>query len=156
MRLKIGGEIVETIKWLSVTDRHTEMYLDKRLEPLGLNSSQHMFVLMICEEPGLSQEKMFSSFYLHPSNITRAIAALEKQGFLIRQPNPADKRTCCLIPTDKAKETYPKIKEIVQSWYDIVLEGFTVEEKRLLDRLVRRTGQALLDIMREEARENKF
>ncbi len=146
---------METIKWLSVTDRHTKMYLDKRLESLGLNSSQHMFVIRICEEPGISQEKMFSSFYLHPSNITRAIAALEKQGFLIREPNPEDKRTCCLIPTDKAKETYPRIKEIVQSWYDTALDGFTEEEKKLLERLVRRTGQALLDIMREEARESQ-
>lgn len=147
---------METIKWLSVTDRYTKMYLDKRLEPLDLNSSQHMFVIKICEEPGISQEKMFSSFYVHPSNITRAIAALEKQGFLIREPNPADKRTCCLIPTDKAKEAYPRIKEIAQSWYDIVLDSFTEEEKKLLDRLVRRTGQALLEIIREEAREIKF
>ena len=33
---------METIKWLSIADRHTKMYLDKKLEPLGLNSSQHM------------------------------------------------------------------------------------------------------------------
>ena len=84
---------METIKWLSIADRHTKMYLDKKLEPLGLNSSQHMFVIKICQEPGISQEKMFSYFYLHPSNITRVIAALEKQGFLIRETNPADKRT---------------------------------------------------------------
>ena len=90
---------------------------------------------------------MFSYFYLHPSNITRVIAALEKQGFLIRETNPADKRTCCLIPTDKAKEAYPKIKEISQNWYDTVLDSFTEEEKKLLDQLLRRTGQALLDIM---------
>ena len=31
---------METIKWLSIADRHTKMYLDKKLEPLGLNSSQ--------------------------------------------------------------------------------------------------------------------
>lgn len=138
---------METIKWLSIADRHTKMYLDKKLEPLGLNSSQHMFVIKICQEPGISQEKMFSYFYLHPSNITRVIAALEKQGFLIRETNPADKRTCCLIPTDKAKEAYPKIKEISQNWYDTVLDSFTEEEKKLLEQLLRRTGQALLDIM---------
>ena len=28
---------METIKWLSIAGRYTKMYLDKQLEPLGLN-----------------------------------------------------------------------------------------------------------------------
>ena len=33
------------IKWLSITDRRTKMYMDRILEPLGINSSQHIFLI---------------------------------------------------------------------------------------------------------------
>lgn len=98
---------METIKWLSIAGRYTKMYLDKQLEPLGLNSSQHMFVIKICEEPGISQERLFSLIYLNPSNITRAITALEKQGFLVKRQNPADRRTFFLDPYRKSQTNIP-------------------------------------------------
>ena len=39
---------MKLLKWLSVADRFTKAYLDQRLEPLGINSSQHMYLLKIC------------------------------------------------------------------------------------------------------------
>ncbi len=146
---------METIKWLSIAERYTKMYLDKRLEPLGLNSSQHMFVMKICEEPGISQERLFSLIYLNPSNITRAITALEKQGFLVKRPNPADRRTFFLDPTEKARQTYPEILKIAGGWYEMALEGFTEEEKDLFDRLAKKAGNNLLKEMCEEKEERK-
>ena len=41
-------------------------------------------------------------FYVHPSNIVRTVAALEKQGMIMRSPNDKDKRTCKLYPTERA------------------------------------------------------
>lgn len=147
---------MESIKWISITDRYTKMYLDKKLEPLGLNSSQYMFVMKVCEEPGLSQEKLYSMFYLNPSNITRAITALEKQGFLVKRPNPSDKRTFFLDPTEKAKETYPKILEIAGSWYVKALQNFTEEEKETLERLAKQVGKNLLLLMQGEGKEDRI
>jgi len=141
-----GGKKVETIKWLSIAGRYTKMYLDKQLEPLGLNSSQHMFVIKICEEPGISQERLFSLIYLNPSNITRAITALEKQGFLVKRQNPADRRTFFLDPTEKARQTYPEIVKIAGGWY---------EEKALFDSLAKKAGNNLLKEMCEEKEERK-
>ena len=86
------------IKWLSISDRHTKMYLDRSLAPLCLNSSQHMYVLKICETPGVTQDQFIHFFYLHPSNVTRTLSALEKAGFLRRERNPEDQRTCRLFP----------------------------------------------------------
>ena len=87
------------IKWLSVTDRFTKMYLDRQFIPLGINSSQHMYILKICQSPGITQDQFISSFHLNPSNITRSILTLEKKGFLIRKTNPTDKSTGMLYPT---------------------------------------------------------
>ncbi len=40
------------LKWLSVADRFSKLYLDKLLATYGINSSQHMFLIKICESRG--------------------------------------------------------------------------------------------------------
>ena len=44
---------MKLLKWLSVADRFTKTYLDSRFAPLGINSSQHMYLLKVCSEPGI-------------------------------------------------------------------------------------------------------
>ena len=95
------------IKWVSITSRHTAMHMDRVLAPYGLNASQYMYIVRVCEQPGLTQDRFLQMFYIHPSNVTRAILALEKQGFLERRCNPKDRRTFCVYPTQKALDVYP-------------------------------------------------
>ena len=83
---------MKLLKWLSVADRFTKAYLDQRLEPLGINSSQHMYLLKICGNPGISQDSLLETFYVHPSNIVRTVAALERKGFLTRKYP-----SCCAV-----------------------------------------------------------
>lgn len=87
------------IRWLSIAGRHTKMYLDQQFAPLGINCSQHMYIIKICEHPGISQEQFLDLFYLHPSNITRGLGSLIKSGFITKNASQQDKRTYCLYPT---------------------------------------------------------
>ena len=72
---------MKLIKWLSVADRYTKIYLDNMLAPLGINSSQHMYLLRICDNPGISQDSLINCFYIHPSNIVRTIQPWRKTAF---------------------------------------------------------------------------
>lgn len=47
---------MKLLKWLSVADRFTKIYLDNQLAPLGINSSQHMYLLKVCNQPGILQD----------------------------------------------------------------------------------------------------
>lgn len=129
------------IKWLSISDRHTKMYLDRSLAPLGLNSSQHMYVLKICETPGVTQDQFIHFFYVHPSNVTRALSALEKAGFLRRECNPEDKRTCRLFPTRRALDARPQILALIGQWQEQVMEPFSPEEREAFLTLLQRVGE---------------
>lgn len=71
---------MKLLKWLSVADRFAKAYLDERLVPLGINSSQHMYLLKVCEHPGISQDALLNSVYVHSSNVVRMVASLEKKG----------------------------------------------------------------------------
>lgn len=132
---------MDFLKWLSITDRYTKMYLDRQLALLGLNSSQHMYILKICNEPGITQDQFLNLFYIHPSNITRSLAYLEKAGFLKKEPHKKDKRTCCLYPTEKALLANEQILAISSNWYETLLQDFSEEEKELFSSFLNKAGQ---------------
>ena len=87
---------MKILKWLSIADRLAKLYLDRLLAPLGINSSQHMFLIKICQQPGILQDSLIDMFYIHPSNIVRSVTALERNGFvsclLYTSPSPRDTR----------------------------------------------------------------
>ena len=93
---------MKLLKWLSVADRFSKAYLDQLLAPLGINSSQHIYLLKVCDHPGISQDALLDIVYVHPSNMVRMVASLEKKGFLTREPCSQDKRTWQLYPTQRA------------------------------------------------------
>lgn len=136
---------MEFVKWLSIADRYTKMYLDRHFSPLGINSSQHMYVLKVCEQPGITQDQMLGCFYVHPSNVTRSIAALEKAGFLRRESNPEDKRTCRLYPTERAMAACQPIRDICARWQEQVLETFTPQERQAFLSMLRKAGMRAVE-----------
>ena len=119
---------MKILKWLSIADRFAKVYLDRQLAPLGLNSSQHMFLIKICQQPGILQDSLIDTFYLHPSNIVRTVIVLERNGFITRTPYDKDKRTWQLYPTDKAEAIIRQIKAACEQTEAVLLQGFTEEE----------------------------
>ena len=119
---------MKILKWLSIADRFAKVYLDRQLAPLGLNSSQHIFLIKICQQPGILQDSLIDTFYLHPSNIVRTVMVLERNGFITRTPYDKDKRTWQLYPTDKAEAIIRQIKAVCEQAEAVLLQGFTKEE----------------------------
>lgn len=141
---------MEFFKWLSITDRYTKMHLDRQLAPLGLNSSQHMYIIRICNEPGITQDQFISFFYIHPSNVTRSIAHLEKTGFIKKEPHFKDKRTYCLYPTEKAIKANKQILSILDNWYETLLQDFSEEEKACFYSFLNKAGQKAITELTQE------
>lgn len=142
--------VIQYIRWLSVADRHTKMYLDRHLAKLGLNSSQYMYILRVCQAPGMTQDQFLASFNIHPSNITRALGALEKEGFLRRESNETDKRTWRVYPTERAEQVYPQIRRICEQWQYALIEGMPDAEAAQFQRLLEQVARRAVALCREE------
>lgn len=147
---------MKLLKWLSVTDRFYKIYLDKQLAPYGINSSQHMFLIKICDSPGILQDSMINMFYVHPSNIVRTIAALEKQGMIIRSPHEQDKRTCRLYPTDRALSVVEDIRTVCKKTEALLLQDLSESEKNLLTDLLMRASKNITAELHIERKEEEF
>lgn len=134
---------MKLLKWLSVADRFAKSYLDERLAPLGLNSSQHMYLLKVCDQPGISQDSLLDSVYVHPSNIVRMVAALEKKGFLTRTPSQQDKRTWLLYPTERALAIAGQVRTACEETEAALLEGLTAQASADFQRTLLQVGREI-------------
>lgn len=95
-------------------------------------------------------------FYVHPSNIVRTIAALEKQGMITRSPNDKDKRIWKLYPTDHALSVVEEIKTICEKTESLLLRGITESEKEISTELLIKAGENITAELHIEKKEDEF
>lgn len=131
-----------TYKWIGLAHRWYQLYLNRRLADYGLSGSQYLFLVHICRQPGLTQDRLPELVHLNKSNVTRALAHLERQGYIRREPHPQDRRTTAVFPTPRAEAAYPQIMEIISGWDESVTEPLTEEERRTLQELLKKVVAA--------------
>ncbi|MCX2455058.1 MarR family winged helix-turn-helix transcriptional regulator [Lacticaseibacillus nasuensis] len=97
-------------KHLHVAATTATRLLERRLAPLGVNTSQFFFILKLHDNPGLLQDQLVRQDTLHQSNVNREIAKLAKLGLVDKQPATTDRRKYTLALTPAGEALYPQIK----------------------------------------------
>ncbi len=144
--------VSELIRWVAILNLNLSSLLDKKLEPFEINSSQFFYIFKVCRNPGMTRERMFQEVYRNPSNISRALTVLEEKGYIRREPNKEDRRTCYLYPTDKAVKTWEKIEKILDECNLEAMEEMSEEEKKIFQELLKKVALKAV-WMNKEARE---
>ncbi|MDF2821667.1 MAG: hypothetical protein K0R15_2108 [Clostridiales bacterium] len=124
------------LKNIGITERYCLQYRNDKLKELGINGCQHMYILNICSKPGMPQENLAKLNCINKSNVTRTLAQLEEDGFILRKNSEEDKRVILIYPTQKAIDIYPKVKKVLIEWEDYVMTDFTEEEKIVISNLM--------------------
>ncbi len=133
--------MIAYMKHISVTTRCAIQYRNQRLSDSGLNGYQCPYILNICRNPGISQDKLARIIYINKSNVTRQLAVLEENGFVERRPSDADKRAVEVYPTQKAFDILPKVLQVLGEWNGYITEDLTDEEKETLLALLERISE---------------
>lgn len=113
-------------------------YRTEVLAPLGLKSCHASYLLEICANPGISQDKLAARICINKSNVARQVAILEEDGFLIRTPSTQDKRIMQLYPTEKTLEILPQISPILRQWEACLTADISDEERAILEKVLER------------------
>lgn len=120
------------MKYINTISRCAMLYRNEKLEHEGLNGYQHTYIIIICNNPGISQDSLTKRIYVNKSNVARQLALLEQNGFVTRQPRKDDKRVMLVFPTQKAYDIYPKVKAFISEWNSFLCEDFSKEERDIL------------------------
>ena len=114
---------------INLISRCGNAYRGDGLEGSGLSAAHYFYILALCNCPGISQEQLARRLYLNKSSVARAIATLERDGFVERVPNAEDKRVLLLHPTEKALALLPRVREVSQRWNVFLLSDLSDEER---------------------------
>lgn len=113
-------------------------YRTEKMAPFGLKSCHTSYLMQICANPGITQDRLAQLIFINKSNVARQAAFLEEEGYIRREPSQADRRAMELYPTEKALELLPQIKTILTDWERCITEGVTQEEMEIVTRVLSR------------------
>ncbi len=99
--------------------------------------------LFLQNEQGMpvNQRRIEEMLGLKNPTVTGLINRLETKGFLLRVADVQDRRANIILLTDKAHRLRDEMEEVAGSMEEGLLRGFGTEEKRELERLLKKIYQ---------------
>lgn len=122
----------------NLTGRLLVRELERRLAPLGLMPA-HMPVLLALETAeALPQKALAKRAGVEQPTMTATLNRMERDGLVIRSPNPEDGRSMLVALTPLARAKLPEIEAATGAINDMVLEQFSPAERAQLFSLLAR------------------
>ncbi|MGX9292884.1 MarR family winged helix-turn-helix transcriptional regulator [Bacillus sp. A015] len=118
----------EILREIGVIARALDSISNIEFKEYDLTKGQYLYLVRICEEPGIIQEKLAEMIKVDRTTAARAIKKLELHGFIKKKDDPVNKKIKKLFPTDKGEAVYPMIKREHDYSNQVALDGFSEEE----------------------------
>ncbi|CAM5203417.1 MarR family transcriptional regulator OS=Ureibacillus acetophenoni OX=614649 GN=SAMN05877842_11348 PE=4 SV=1 [Ureibacillus acetophenoni] len=130
--------MVEILREIGMIARALDSISNIEFKDLDLTRGQYLYLVRICENPGIIQEKLAEMIKVDRTTTARAIKKLEMNGFIEKKEDEQNKKIKKLYPTEKGMEVYPLIKRENDYSNRVALQGFSeAEAKTILDLLIR-------------------
>lgn len=136
-------------KYLSLIWRHKQAYMAKRMEPLNIGAGQYVYLFRLYIEDGQSQQHLSDDLMVDKAATMRAINKLEENGYVVRRPDPADKRSFQIFITDKGRNIRSKLEEIVEEVLETLLKDMSVEERELAKKMLKHIARNMVQAVNE-------
>ncbi|WP_243311714.1 MarR family winged helix-turn-helix transcriptional regulator [Fundidesulfovibrio agrisoli] len=120
--------------------------LDELFKPLGLSSATWTVIWALAlNEEAMTQRELAQAVFVECSSLVRLLDRLEKDGWVRRVSDAADRRVKRVVLTEKAEPVLEEFGEVAHGFSDYVLDGIAqdrletahgvlMELKRKLDR----------------------
>lgn len=134
---------------MNIISRCEANYRTKR-SSVGLPGIYHSYVLAICNNPGLPQEKLARHLCINKSNVTRHLAHLELEGYVERRASDSDKRETMVFPTQKMFDILGEVIEITKDWNSRLAEGIDDSDLKLFHEILDKMLEKAIEIEEEK------
>ena len=131
----------DILRPIGIIARALDAIANIEFKSFDLTRGQYLYLVRICEQPGIIQERLSELIKVDRATTTRALQKLEKNQLIIRQADPDNKKVKHLLPTDKAYTIYPQIIAENQYSNQVALAGLSEQEQQQLADLLIRVSQ---------------
>ncbi|MCR6105666.1 winged helix-turn-helix transcriptional regulator [Salipaludibacillus agaradhaerens] len=128
----------EILREIGMIARALDSISNIEFKEFDLTKGQYMYLVRICENPGIIQEKLAEMIKVDRTTAARAIKKLEINGFIEKKEDAHNKKNKQLFPIEKGENVYPFIKRENDYSNIMALEGFSKKEADTIFNLLQR------------------
>lgn len=110
--------------------REISKFTVRTMKADGIGTAEFDFIHVVRHNPGITQAGVRQILTLDKGACARRAANLEAKGYLVRKPNPEDRRSSLLYATEKAQSLKLSKVWIEQEYYEWLLDGLEEEERK--------------------------
>ena len=142
--------------WISVLNKTAHAYHSARVEKLGLNPSRQQYLLAIHPDESVSQDELSRRLHIDKANVARAVAELERIGYVNRMPAPGDGRSKLVSLTSDGVSAAGRVESIFAAWMRGLRDGFTESQwsdaVEAIEKIARNALSMVDDSMRRQSK----
>lgn len=131
----------EILREIGMIARALDSISNIEFKAYNLTKGQYLYLVRICENPGIIQEKLAEMIKVDRTTAARAIKKLELNGFIDKKDDEHNKKIKKLFPTEKGKNVFPFIKRENDHSNKVALEGFSEVEVETIFNLLQRVRE---------------
>ncbi len=131
-------------KLFSILHWQSRIYVERQLASINLTWGEFHILMRLCHEGQMSQRDVTKQMHISKATTCKMIQKLERDGYIRREQDAKDHRTYVIHTTGKARCLHTRLKNISGRWNDILLDGLTQKQQKILvTGLTKMTRQAL-------------
>lgn len=128
-------------KSVIVLFRQMNLFLNRELLDEKLTSSDVLYLALLYEQDGRTQDEMAEAYTVDRAATTRSLQGLEKKGLVRREVDTFDRRIRRVYLTEKAMQYRTAIRRMADDLADALFEGMSEEEVKAFMEQVEAMGQ---------------
>lgn len=130
--------MAEILREIGIIARALDSIANIEFKKFDLTRGQYLYLIRICESPGIIQEKLAEMIKVDRTTASRAIKKLEVNGFIEKKDDSVNRKIKHIFPTEKGKEIFPNIGKENEHSERMALQGISEEEVAVLIGLLQR------------------
>ena len=128
--------MAEILRGIGMIARALDSIANIEFKEYNLTRGQYLYLIRICENPGIIQEKLAEMIKVDRTTASRAIKKLEANGFIEKRADAANRKIKRIFPTEKGKGISPNISRENEHSERVALQGLSEEEATVLSGLL--------------------
>lgn len=137
--------MTDILREIGMISRALDSIANIEFKPYDLTKGQFLYLVRVCEQPGIIQERLGELIKVDRSTVIRAVQKLQRNGLVEKRPDQENKKIRRLYPTEKGRQLYPLLKREDDFSNQRALQGFSTRERRQLAVMLQRMATNVND-----------
>ncbi len=137
--------MTDILREIGMISRALDSIANIEFKPYDLTKGQFLYLVRVCEQPGIIQERLGELIKVDRSTVIRAVQKLQRNGLVEKRSDQENKKIRRLYPTEKGRQLYPLLKREDDFSNQRALQGFSTTERRQLAVMLQRMATNVND-----------